>query len=265
MAARISGASRRLGPSSNRRQIVDDLDLVERSLVGLVECDPPMDPWSEGAYDAARREAGLDWPSRALTMIGRTRLTHLRTLCTEVLDHDVPGDLLEAGVWRGGACILMRALLAARGVSDRTVWCADSFAGLPPPDLRRFPADQGDRHHQFKALAVPLDEVRENFARYGLLDEQVRFLRGWFRDTLRTAPIERLALLRIDADMYGSTLEALDGLYDRLSPGGFVVVDDFGGLAGCRQAVLDFRRTHDVDEPLHEIDWTAVFWQKENT
>src|SRR4029077_10071518 len=114
------------------------------------------------------------------------------------------------------------------------VWVADSFTGLPPPDAARYPHDRGDRLHEFPQLAVTLERVRENFRRYGLLDDQVRLLPGWFRDTLPAAPIERLAVLRLDGDLYESTIRALESLYYRLSVGGYIIVDDYGNVAGCR-------------------------------
>jgi len=82
-------------------------------------------------------------------------------------------------------------------------------------------------------LAVPLEEVQALFRRYDLLDAQVRFLKGWFKDTLAGAPIERLALLRLDGDLYESTMDALVPLYDKVSPGGFVIVDDYYSCAPC--------------------------------
>jgi hypothetical protein len=110
------------------------------------------------------------------------------------------------------------------------------------------------------ALVVSLDEVQANFARYGLLDEQVRFLPGWFRDTLATAPIERLAVLRLDGDMYESTIVALRALYPRLSRGGFVIVDDYA-LDRCRQAVNDFRAEEGIEDRIVPIDGTGVYWR----
>jgi O-methyltransferase len=112
-------------------------------------------------------------------------------------------------------------------------------------------------------LAVPLERVRELFARYGLLDDRVRFLPGWFADTLPRAPIERLALLRIDADLYESTGDALAALYDKVSSGGFVIVDDYGCIPACRTAVDEFRAARGIQEPLEIIDWTGVFWRRE--
>jgi O-methyltransferase len=111
-------------------------------------------------------------------------------------------------------------------------------------------------------LAVSIDEVRRNFQRYGMLDNQLKFLVGWFKDTLPRAPISRLSILRLDGDMYQSTMESLDNLYGRLSCNGYVIVDDYA-LPGCRQAVHDFRARHNILEPILKTeDGVAGFWKK---
>lgn len=215
------------------------------------------------AVDPAERAEGRDWPADAETMIGLARLDNLQRCIEEVLRDGVPGDLIETGVWRGGATIFMRGVLAAYSDPSRLVWAADSFAGLPRPDAGRAPLDDGDTTWAFSAeLAVPLETVKANFARYGLLDDRVRFLAGWFKDTLPSAPIERLAVMRLDGDMYESTMDALTALYPKLSPGGFVIVDDYGALANCRAAVHDFRTRHGIDDPIRNIDWTGVYWRR---
>jgi O-methyltransferase len=208
------------------------------------------------------RAAGADWPALADTMIGRKRLDNLQFCVEDVLANGVPGDLIETGVWRGGATIFMRAILKAYGVTDRCVWVADSFAGLPPPDPQKYPADAGDLHHTFPALAVSLEQVQANFRRYGLLDEQVRFLKGWFRDTLPQAPVERLAVVRLDGDMYESTLDGLTHLYPKLSVGGYLIVDDYGVVPGSRQAIHDYREAHGIREEIRPIDESGVYWQR---
>jgi O-methyltransferase len=210
---------------------------------------------------AEARDEGRDWPVLAHTMIGMKRLNNLQFCVESVLQSNVPGDLIETGVWRGGATILMRAILKAYGVVDRTVWVADSFAGLPPPDPQ-YPADSKDKHHTKRPLEVSLEQVRENFTQYGLLDDQVRFLKGWFKDTLPGAPISKLSVIRLDGDMYQSTMDGLVNLYPKLSPGGYLIVDDFGAVPGCRQAVEDFRKERGITEPVTQIDWTGVFWQR---
>lgn len=207
----------------------------------------------------ARRE-GRSWPSHALTMIGSARLDNIRSCLELALREGVPGDFLEAGVWRGGACIFARGVLKAHGDGGRRVWVADSFRGLPPP-RPGVEADAGDRHHTHDALRVPLDDVRDAFDRHGLLDANVHFLPGWFRDTLPGAPLEQLAVLRLDGDMYDSTMTVLETLYDRVSPGGCVIVDDHA-LPACRQAVEAFRSRRGILEPLVAVDWTGVWWRK---
>jgi hypothetical protein len=213
----------------------------------------------------AVRAAGLDWPAEAETMVGLFRLDNLQHCIIDILRRGVPGDFIETGVWRGGAAIFMRAVLKAHGDARRNVWLADSFQGLPKPDVANYPADQGDELWTFQELAVPLETVKHNFERYGLLDDQVRFVQGWFRDTLPTVPIDCLALLRLDGDLYESTMVALRSLYHKVSPGGYVIVDDYGATPTCQQAVDDFRRACGVREPLWPIDWGGVFWQVGNT
>lgn len=210
-----------------------------------------------------KRDYGIDWPAEAETMIGMQRLTSLQECVETVLAEDIPGDLIECGVWRGGACILMRAVLAAYGDHTRCVWVADSFAGLPRPDPGKYEADKGLRTDLVAGiLGVSEAEVKANFQRYGLLDDQVRTLPGWFKDTLPDAPIDRLAVLRIDGDLYESTIQALDALYPRLSPGGFCIIDDYHDLNPCRQAVTDYRMKHDISAEIVDIDGNGVLWRK---
>jgi O-methyltransferase len=211
--------------------------------------------------DSKAREEGRDWPRDAETMIGLRRLENLQYCITKVLSRGVPGDLIETGAWRGGATIFMRAVLKARGDTNRCVWVADSFQGLPRPDAEHYPADKGDKHWTFP-LAVSLETVKANFERYGMLDQQVRFLPGWFRDTLPNAPIDRLAVLRLDGDIYESTIVALRALYPKLSSGGFVIVDDYGNIPNCKQAVDDFRREEGITEEVTPIDWSGIFWER---
>jgi O-methyltransferase len=209
------------------------------------------------------RDLGLDWPAEAETMIGMQRLTSLQHCVETVLADDIAGDLIECGVWRGGACILMRAVLAAYGDETRCVWLADSFEGLPRPDPAKYKADKGMRLDRFAGvLGVSEAEVRANFERYGLLDDRVRFLPGWFKDTLHDAPIDRIAVLRLDGDLYESTIQALDALYPRLSPGGFCIIDDYLSVKACEQAVTDYRAKHGISAEIVDIDGSGVLWRK---
>jgi len=198
------------------------------------------------------------------TMIGRARLENVAACLESIRRAGTPGDLIECGVWRGGTTVFMRGFLKAYGIGNRAVWVADSFAGPPPPSL--LPDKDDDLSaRKYPALAISQETVRELFARYGLLDSQVRFLPGWFKDTLAHAAIGRLALLRIDCDLYESTRDVLSTLYPKLAAGGFAIVDDYHCIPGCRQAVDEYRQQEGIATPLEAIDWTGVFWQKAST
>jgi len=217
--------------------------------------------------DAAENEDGRmtaeTLPPWALTMVGARRLDNVESCVRDVLERDVPGDFIETGVWKGGTAIFMRGLLRAYGVTDRKVYVADSFQGLPPPDAEAYPADERSTLHLWRNLAVSLDEVRANFQRFALLDDQVEFVQGWFRDTLPALRGRVWSVIRLDGDLYESTRDALTHLWPGLAVGGFVIVDDYGAVDGCRRAVDEFRERHGITTPLERIDWTGVWWRRE--
>jgi O-methyltransferase len=207
------------------------------------------------------RAAGMDWPLQGLTMVGLTRLDDLQSCLESVVRDDVTGDVIEAGSWRGGAAVLMRATLDSLGDHARAVWVADSFQGFPQA------AGGGDYDLSVDLascdfLAVPLDEVKQTFARFGL-EDGVSFVPGFFQDTLPSLAGRRWSIVRLDGDTYDATLLALESLYPNLSAGGYVIVDDYLSLDQCREAVDDFRRRHGITEPIDEVDWNSVRWRRQ--
>ncbi|MBL8833718.1 MAG: class I SAM-dependent methyltransferase [Rhodospirillales bacterium] len=220
--------------------------------------------WRVNMADAQGKPAVMDFRNVcefSHTMIGRKRVDNIEACLDAIRADAIPGDLAETGVWRGGAAIFMKGYLETYAMGDRKVWVADSFEGLPVPSLPQ------DNDHDFSAakapiLAIGLDEVMENFRRYDLLDDGVKFLKGWFKDTLHAAPIKELALLRLDGDLYESTMDALQALYAKVVPGGFVIVDDYGDFEPCRRAIDEFRATHAIRDPIVPVDWTGVYWRK---
>lgn len=237
------------------------LDLLKRTLTRTL--------FMEGeAFD--KRSKGLDWPGQgdAETMIGLERLTNIEELGGNVIDEDVPGDFVECGVWRGGATIFMAGVLADSDYLNdpttgrpRCVWVCDSFEGCPEGNPN-YPQDQGDPHHTFKFLSVSENEVRRNFQKYNLLDDNIKFVKGWFENSL-PGPIEKIALLRADGDLYSSQSQILNALYDRVSPGGYVIIDDYYNIAGSHHAVNDFREKRGITSPMIRVDWCAAYWRKE--
>ena len=237
------------------------LDLMRDSLIGLLNEDPPLPACKVEGYQHEFRENGWDWPSKAPSMIGAKRMNNVRTECERVIRAGVPGDFMETGVWRGGACIMMRAVLNAYQVADRRVIAADTFSGPPLPS-EEIAADAEAYLHTYKEFAVPLEEVKAAFARYGLLDEQVVFLKGLFKDTLPTAPTEALAVLRLDGDMYESTMDGLVNLYHKLSSDGTLIADDYFLFEAHRKAIDEFRAAHRITDPIIRIDNYGGYWIK---
>ncbi len=208
---------------------------------------------------------GRSWPKEGETMIGYTRLSNIENCIINTINNNVEGDLIETGVWRGGACIFMRAILMKYGITNKNVWVADSFEGLPKPNPELYPSDKNDKHHTHNELKVSIDEVKNNFEKYDLLDNQVIFLKGWFKDTIPNATIDKLSVLRLDGDMYESTIDVLFHLYPKLSVGGYCIIDDWGAVSACKKAVQDYRHIFDINEEIIKIDWAGVFWKKTKT
>jgi hypothetical protein len=243
------------------------LDLLARSLTAtLYDREPNHD--SEHTKSFVLAFTKHYFHGSAVTMLPRARLDNIRFCISRILADNIQGDLIETGVWRGGGCIFMRGRLKALGHPERTVWVADSFEGLPEPNRDR--TKERDFYHSsimqkaYQKMAAGEAEVWQNFAAYGLLDENVQFLRGWFKDTLPSAPIEQLSLIRLDGDFFESTMDALNALYHKLSPGGFVIIDDYGEdiWTDCRAAVDQFRTDHRISEPLLRVDSKCFYWRK---
>jgi hypothetical protein len=242
------------------------IDLLKKVLTNTLFQEEPDLNEEEHRFVAAFLKHYIRSP--AITMLPIARMQNIEDCVTQVVRDKVPGDLIETGVWRGGATIFMRALLKVLDETGRKVWVADSFEGLPEPSAEEFPIEAksygGPVMQAYERFAAPLDLVKRNFDAFGLLDDRVQFLPGWFADTLNNAPIDRLAVMRLDGDYYSSTMDALTALYDRLSVGGFVIIDDYGEdrWTYCRKAVDEFRDSRGIEDPLVQVDLRCSFWRR---
>lgn len=241
----------------------------------------PDDKWHEwqakltaAGYDigqaklvhAQDREGGKDWPLYASTMVGWKRLTQWEQAILHCLDAEVPGDFVETGVWRGGVLILAAAILEEHQETKRLIWGFDSFDGLPPPDPSNYPGDATVTDlSRFKELKVSRKEVLSNFEAWGVPVNQVRLVKGLFKDTLHKAEVEQIAVLRLDGDYYESTIQSLEALEPRVAENGVIIIDDFHDFPECRKAVEDYRARNGITFPMHEIDGMGVFWYKSMT
>jgi O-methyltransferase len=271
---RIQALRPRPGAESMRRAYLELLKLTLCDLAGArtLSVTRTGDSRQDGTQvrsrelpeeELALRAMGSDWPFAGLSMIGLKRLDDLQACVEAVVADGVEGDVIEAGAWRGGASILARATLDSLGADERTVWVADSFQGLPPPETGVFPDDRQLDLSQVEFLAVPADEVRGYFERFGCA-QGVELVEGFFDETLPTLRERRWSVIRLDGDTYEATWVGLESLYPGLSAGGYLIIDDYALIKECRWAVDDYRREHGITEPIEKIDAWGVHWRRQD-
>lgn len=199
------------------------------------------------------------------TMIGLPALDNIERCSEIVFSENIPGDFMEAGVCQGGATIFMRGLQVCYGQRNRKTWVADSFQGVPKP------ASQPDiesgvdwSESSMPYFVCSLEMVRDNFSKYDLLDDNVQFLPGWFSESLPKSPVQKLAILRLDGDLYSSIMVALENLYPLLVKGGFLIVDDYGLFSFCRRAVDEYRANQSIKEPIQFVNQSVIWWRKQS-
>jgi len=191
-------------------------------------------------------------------MVGLGRLDNIQWCLEAIIKDNVPGDFIECGVWRGGACIFAKAVLDELQ-SDRRVVVADSFCGFPQPKLNW---DKGANFLGAPELQVSEEEVKKNFQKYGYLDERVVFVKGYFEDSLPKLD-GTFAVVRADGDLFESTVNVLEYLYPKLSIGGYMIIDDYHAMKCCEAAVTQYRQMFHIHATIKEIDGVGVYWQKE--
>ena len=248
------------------------LDVIKKIVLGVIYTE-----W-QGFLQGNAHPTG---ETGATTMIGLRRLNNLQFLLEETIRLNVPGDFIETGVWRGGATILAAAIFQAYGQTCPSAYCrrvfvADSFQGIPPVNLNQFPSDAA--HVGSDQMPILQDNsqarVAASFQKLGLLNsESIVWLEGWFKDTLPQARKEgilsKIAVMRLDGDTYESTWQALVELYDLVSEGGFIIVDDYQDWVGCRKAVNDFLSARQISVKLRPVAHEpgeefirGIWWQK---
>jgi hypothetical protein len=213
------------------------------------------------SFNIESRKIGRDWAYLGETMTGWARLDNVRDLVIDVIKNGIEGDYIETGVWRGGSSMFARAVLYAYGGSNRKSFVCDSFQGLPPGDRMLDKQDEGWDHIPY--LEVAAEIVLQNFQKYNLLDPNVIFAKGFFNETMPplSKRIDKLSVMRLDGDMYESTVDVLYNLYDKLSIGGYVIMDDWFGFPS-RTACEDFFSAHGFQPKIIAIDKISAYWKK---
>jgi hypothetical protein len=241
---------------------------------------------------------GEKWPgANTMTMVGLRRINNVQALMEDTIINNIPGDFIETGAWRGGVCAFAAAIFTAYGQwKTRNVWIADSFKGIPPVNITEYPQDKPHIGSDKWTILTnnPAGKVQDMFKALDLYRPEVKWLIGWFKDTLPRFQKEdkntKFSIIRLDGDIYESTIQALTFLYPSLSVGGmysvvtitiyfnpdnifkgYTIIDDFTDWHGCRTAVLDFRKAcgiTDEDSPItltyHKKGEPArgVWWKK---
>jgi hypothetical protein len=204
------------------------------------------------------------------TYVSVKALENISECIADIKQSCVPGDFIDCGVLRGGTSIFMTGAARYHDL-DRKTFVADSFQGLPAPSsqestfAREFWYKYAGKLPEYNLFCLASKkDVVSNFKKYNLLSEKVVFLEGWFADTLKYLPTDTtLSLIRIDADWYQSTLDAIVNTYPYLSVGGYIIIDDYL-LEGCKKAVDEYRDTHNISAAIQIADDEngVIFWQK---
>lgn len=189
------------------------------------------------------------------TMTDHVKLFGLIEATRYVVRAGVDGDIVECGVWRGGSMQAVALTLLQQGVGDRELHLFDTFEGMPPPteeDRRGETSAQEmleahDKNHRVWAVAG-LDDVREAMREVNYPAEHVHFHQGLVEDTIPGQAPNTIALLRLDTDWYESTRHELEHLYERLTPGGVLILDDYGDWEGAKKATDEFVAA--LDQPV---------------
>ncbi|HTW52995.1 MAG TPA: TylF/MycF/NovP-related O-methyltransferase [Stellaceae bacterium] len=196
------------------------------------------------------------------------RLYSLYKSVEYIVKAGIPGDPAECGVWRGGSCMLMASRLLEFGVSDRRIVMYDTFEGHPEPDPVRDKDLWGNNaHDEWRQQTngglqkgwglASLEDVRQNLEATGYPPALLKYVKGMVEQTASIEIPESLSLLRLDTDWYESTLVALQNFYPRLSPGGVLIIDDFGHYEGQRQAVDEYFSSIGKHLLLHRVDYSC--------
>jgi hypothetical protein len=207
------------------------------------------------------RQRGNDWTYLGSTMTGHERLKNVKYLLEDVFQKNVRGDYIETGVWRGGSSIFARGVIRAHGQQHRKSFVCDSFKGLPPGERTFDAGDKGWDNTPY--LEVSTEIVAGNFNTAGLLDKNIIFAQGFFNATIPPLSnmVESLAIIRFDGDIYESAVDVLYHLYEKLSIGGYFIMDDWFGFPS-KTACEDFFAVHGISPDIIPIDDLSAYWQK---
>lgn len=221
----------------------------------------------ENTSDFSTEEMALMQKVASFTMTGPARCVSLMRAVGYLLEHDIKGDFVECGVWKGGSVMIMAEKLMAASRTGVNIYLYDTFEGMSEPtdldksfdgksaEAQLAGSDINNKHSVW--CYSTLEEVRQNVLSTGYPADKFRFVQGKVEDTIPHTMPEQIALLRLDTDWYESTKHELEHLFPRLVPGGILIIDDYGHWEGCRKATDEYLVENGIQIFLSRIDYTG--------
>jgi hypothetical protein len=232
------------------------------------------------AVVGARHRAAVDAVAKkviaaVLTMTSPERMANSEFCALDAIERGLEGDFVETGVWRGGVSMVMRkAALLTKTDACHESWLFDSYEGLPAEnkmDELHSAAWKGQEHSTMDekgsyAFEGGVETVKRDVEKFvGGNSDTIHFVKGWFQDTVFKAPISKISVLRLDGDMYSSTMDVLHAFYDKVVPTGYVIIDDYGHWPQCKAAIHDYfdkEKKMNITALLKKVDYTGSYFQK---
>ncbi|MEX2127608.1 MAG: TylF/MycF/NovP-related O-methyltransferase [Xanthobacteraceae bacterium] len=266
--------SRMLGWRSRRAAHVSRANAVVSKPESRTDASPPASDGEDRARkkpstrerDMRRDEVFLGFFEKCAlnSMTSMERLYGLYTSIEYIVRNQLPGDIVECGVWRGGSMMMAAlSLLHFGDKAGRRLFLFDTFEGMPAPTGADYKFDGMQADEKWQSLQrgegsewnnVPIEIVRDAMASTNYPEDKIVLVKGRVEDTLPIHGLDQIALLRLDTDFYASTKQELTHLYPRLVPGGVLIVDDFGTWAGSHRAVVEYFDEHDISILLSRLD-----------
>jgi len=200
------------------------------------------------------------------TMTSRNRMYALYKSVEYIVKNEIPGDIVECGVWKGGSAMLCAMTLAKLGEVDRKIYLYDTYEGMSEPTEKDVSSNNLKAKDQWLESTqgnvtdwclASLDEVKEAMHETGYPKEKLVFIKGKVEDTIPENIPDQVSILRLDTDWYESTYHEMKHLYPLLSRGGVLIIDDYGYWKGAREAVDKYIEENNIKILLNRVDHTG--------
>jgi hypothetical protein len=240
-------------------QIKLNSDLTKEKYYNVIMKNIPRQITNEELIFLLKYKKFMELPN-VYSMCGKNEINQVKKLLTNIINNNISGCLIEMGIWRGGMSIWMQAILKYYN-SKRDIYLFDTFGTFPEPNHKKDIYLYNITKLLFENPAS-VNDVINNFKKMNLLDNNIKFIVGKFKNTIPNKPINNIALLRCDADHYDSTKIILEHYYWKINKGGYIIIDDYNNIhVACKNAVDEFRTKYNITNKIMDIYLDSVYWQ----